>query len=168
MNDPRNRENQEEANQDLQQAPQGREAQGGYNEGQEFNDFAEEDGQEDLGRRGGQRRQGGADDEQQEQDQDDTEAYDEQEEGEEEEGEDEGAGWVDRVTDIVTGQAEDVVYEKLVKYASIAIVGLWGLRRGGLLGGVIASAALGLAAKSLSGAQAEEEQPEEEMEAEAA
>lgn len=166
MNDPRNRENQEEANQDLQQAPQGREAQGGYHEGQEFNDFNAEEGQEDDGRRGGQRRQGRAADEQQEQD--DTEAYDEQEEGEEEEGEDEGAGWVDRVTDIVTGQAEDVVYEKLVKYASIAIVGLWGLRRGGLLGGVIASAALGLAAKSLAGAQAEEEQPEEEMEAEAA
>lgn len=173
MNDPR-RANEEELNQDQQGAPQGQSAQReGFAEG--TNDFNEEDN--DRGQRGGRQRQGGRYNEQA-QGQDEGEETDELEEGEGEEAEQDedeqpggAAQWIDRVSDILTGKAEDVNYDKIARYASLAIVGIWGLRKGGLLGGLIASAALGLAAKSMGAMESEgqeEEQPEEEMEGAAA
>ena len=161
MNDPR-RGNEEEREQNQQDAPQGRGPQGGYSreDNEESDELGKEEQSDDRYQSGSRAENNSG---QQEEDQDDTEAYDEQEG---EEGDEDEPHWVDRATEIVTGQAEDAVYEKLIKYASIAIVGFWGLRRGGLLGGIVASAALGLAAKSLGGEQ--EEMSEDEQEAEAA
>ncbi len=178
MNDPR-RGNEEERNQyrNPQEGPQGGSAQAGYNEesGEDFNDFnAEEDQEADHGRSGRQRPAGRYSE--QAEGQDESEETDELEEGEEaaqdeDEQPGEGANWIDRVGDILTGKAEDVNYDKIARYASLAIVGFWGLRKGGLLGGLVASAALGLAAKSMGAMETQEEdqeQPEEEMEAEVA
>lgn len=96
----------------------------------------------------------------------DEEATDESREGEEQE-----AGWMARVKDLMTGKASDEDYEKATKIASLAIIGLFGLRRGGLLGGIIVAAAAGIAARTLGADMdmAEDEAgEEEEMQGEAA
>lgn len=78
-----------------------------------------------------------------------TDELDENDDSAEEDTGDESKGWMGQVGDLLTGQASDEAYEKATKVAALAVIGLFGLRRGGLLGGIIVAAAAGLAARTL-------------------
>lgn len=146
--------------------------------GEESGDYLQQEGRDQEGQGSQQqyrndRRQDEAYDEDDEatDETEETDELDENDDSAEEDTGDESKGWMGQVGDLLTGQASDEAYEKATKVAALAVIGLFGLRRGGLLGGIIVAAAAGLAARTLGvdmDMAEDEATDEEDMQGEAA